>query len=620
MPPAELEALVDGVVRQAMDRDHIAGVEVSVVQDGQLVVKKGYGFAGPGRPVDPDATLFRLGSISQTFTWMALMKDAEAGRIRLDAPANLFLPEGVQIKDQGFRRPVLVSDLMGHTAGFSDRTLGQLYEEDPARVRPLALYLRQERPRRVREPGLWPSYSAYGAALAGEAVSWINNRPYQDIIDSEILRPLQMVHTSVREPYPPRADLPEPMPATLSSQVSTGYRWTDGRLTPQPFEYVTQAAPAGAASSTAADMARYMLLILGGGQLDGVSLYGPETARGFRTPQQAPPAAGMSGFDHGFSDFNLPGGFRGQGHDGDTLWFHSTLVTVPELRLGVFVATNTDTGLALAHSLPARIVERFYATPQPTQRPGSQALIDEAGVYEGTYLTDRRPYAGLEQFVDLLIGQAQVEVTPGGRLAIAGPDGVRAWVPDGPHGRFVEALGPQVSAFQIEDGQAVRWFDPSGTAVFERIGPLRQVRTLGLAAALAALASVATLAGLFTRDRRESRQTPTQGRAGRLQAAIAALWLVAMAALAGFAVEARDVSYVMYDWPGPLMLVASACALVAALFTALTVVMAPAVWRGGRRVDSWTAWRKLRFTLSTLIFAGFSALLAWWGLLEPWSG
>ena len=68
-----------------MDRHHIAGVTVSVVQNGQVVLEKGYGFAAPGRAVDPNTTLFRVGSISKTFTWIALMKEVEAGRMRLDA-------------------------------------------------------------------------------------------------------------------------------------------------------------------------------------------------------------------------------------------------------------------------------------------------------------------------------------------------------------------------------------------------------------------------------------------------------------------------------------------------------------------------------------------------------
>jgi hypothetical protein len=68
------------------------------------------------------------------------------------------------------------------------------------------------------------------------------------------------------------------------------------------------------------------------------------------------------------------------------------------------------------------------------------------------------------------------------------------------------------------------------------------------------------------------------------------------------------------------VILASSCALTAALLTLLTILMAPSVWRGGRRVDSWTPWRKLRFTLTTVIFAAFSLMLGLWGGLAPWSG
>jgi hypothetical protein len=47
--------------------------------------------------------------------------------------------------------------------------------------------------------------------------------------------------------------------------------------------------------------------------------------------------------------------------------------------------------------------------------------------------------------------------------------------------------------------------------------------------------------------------------------------------------------------------------------------MLPVVWRGGRRVESWTSWRKLRFSLTALIFLGFAVILLVWGALQPWS-
>ena len=81
IPPAALEALVDVTVRQTMAREHIAGVTVAVVQDGKVVLKKGYGLADVARqrPVDPDRTLFRVGSISKTFTWLMTLSAVERG-------------------------------------------------------------------------------------------------------------------------------------------------------------------------------------------------------------------------------------------------------------------------------------------------------------------------------------------------------------------------------------------------------------------------------------------------------------------------------------------------------------------------------------------------------------
>jgi CubicO group peptidase (beta-lactamase class C family) len=173
IPPAELEAFIDGVVRQGMQEEHIPGVAVSVVQNGQILLKKGYGSAAftPGRAVDPDNTLFRLGDLSAAFTWLAVLKEVERSHMRLDAPINLYLPEKLQVRDEGYAEPVRLRDLMDHASGFEERALGRLYERDPERVRALDVYLRQERPRRVLAPGMRAEFSDYDAALAGEALS-----------------------------------------------------------------------------------------------------------------------------------------------------------------------------------------------------------------------------------------------------------------------------------------------------------------------------------------------------------------------------------------------------------------------------------------------------------------
>ena len=619
LPVADLEAYVDGVIRDRMSRDHIAGVTIAIVQNGQVVLKKGYGVASlkDGRKVDPNTTLFRIGSISKTFTWIALMNEVDAGRMRLDTPVNIYLPEKLQLKDQGKKTPVRLRDLMTHTAGFEDRALGQLFERDVRRERPLELYLRQERPNRVREPGLLPAYSNYGAGLAGAALANVTGQPFETEIANQVIFPAGLTHTTFREDHPWRADLPAPMAPALAADRSDGFRWTPLGFQTEAPEFIGHIAPAGSASSTAGDMARYMTLLLNNGTIDGKTVFSAKTSALFRTPMYRP-AEGAPGWNAGFMDIPLPGGHRGFGHAGATLWFHSNMVMVPELGLGVFVAVNTDTGADLPASLPATIIERFYA-PRPAVPAPSRITQDQAKAYEGQFLTTRRAYGGLEGFIDRLIGEASVRAAPDGRLTLTLDGQSSQWTATDQPDTFAPLTGSGLLVFQREDSRVTRFFSPMGVAAFERIGFPHEPGLLKMFAVLTALAAIATLIGVATRDRRESRQTPTQARASLMQTIQAMLWLIALIGVGVFASGARDIARVFYGWPSGWLLTASACAFVATLLTIATLAMLPVVWRGGRRVDSWTSLRKLAFTCTTLIFLGFALILAAWGFLEFWN-
>jgi CubicO group peptidase (beta-lactamase class C family) len=623
LPPLELEAFADGLIRDAMDREHIAGVTVSVVQNGQVLLKKGYGAASlsPARKVDPDTTLFRIGSISKTFTWIALMREVEAGRIRIDGPVNLYLPETLQVRDQGFRAPVRVINLMDHSAGFEDRALGQLIERDLRRERPMVEYLRQERPQRVHAPGAMASYSNYGAALAGEAVAYVTGKPYEQLIEEEIFAPLGLRHTTFREVRAAGKDLAAPMPAYMARDVSQGFRWTDAGFKARPYELLGHIAPAGAASSTAADMARYMAALLNDGALDGATLFGPRAAKAFRTPIRQVPE-GINGWAHGFITYDLPGDHRGYGHDGATLSFVSRMVVIPDLKLGVFISTNTETGGELVRRFPDRLVRQFYLRPQIFPRAGSPALAAQAKRYEGDYLGSRRAYGGLEGFIGLLRAGVKVEVSPEGRLLTSAGGETHAWVPEGDpaQGRFISATDDQRLAFIMENGRARAMLGAIGEQTYERTTIWREGGLMSILAGLTLLCAVATFAGIFVRNRREFRETSIQNRAGLIQNIQSILWLTSFSLFGVWLSKTGDTANVMYNWPGASLRIASACAVVSAVLTLITAVAVPAVWRGGRRVDSWSQIRKAGFTFTVLTYLGFSILLLLWGALEPWRG
>jgi len=466
IPPAELEAYVDGVVEPAMEHDHIAGVVVSVVQDGQVVLKKGYGWADveAHRPADPDATLFSIGSITKTFTWLMAMDAVAQGRMNLDAPINTYLPPAVRIPDEGFRRQVRLRDLVTHTPGFEDLIFRDLFIRDPGRLQPLDAYLASHRPGRIWEPGTVSAYSNYGAALTGYAVGQVRGEPWADLLEQSILAPAGMTRTTGREPYPARMGLPAPMPVELASGMSKGYRWSGTGFAVQPFEHVN-GAPAGSISSTASDMARYMRLRLGNGVIDGRTVYGPATAALATTPLLTFP--GGAAVDGAIFQVPVRGGLTAFSHNGATLDFSTNMNLLPSRQLGIFVAANTESGQTLTGALPWLVIEHFYSPPKVPPRPAPE-LLSQAAIYSGEFITTRRPFHGLEAFA-MGFRPTAVSVVAPGYLLIGG----ERFVPSGMAGLFVAADHPPSMVRIVMEGGRAGKLVSSGASCGGATGSIR---------------------------------------------------------------------------------------------------------------------------------------------------
>ena len=117
---ADLEAWLDGFIPFAIAKGNIAGGVVVVVKDGQVLLEKGFGYADveKKKPVDPEATLFRPGSISKLFTWTAVMQLVEQGKIDLDADVNQYLDFKIPPGPDG--EPIRMRDVMTAPPGFEE--------------------------------------------------------------------------------------------------------------------------------------------------------------------------------------------------------------------------------------------------------------------------------------------------------------------------------------------------------------------------------------------------------------------------------------------------------------------------------------------------------------------
>src|SRR5262249_1727341 len=123
--PDGFAPFADSLMSAALEKHHIPGAVLAVVQDGRIAFARGYGFADLESrvPVDPQRTVFRVASVSKLFPATAVMQLVEHGRLDLDADVNHYLRR-FQVPP-AFGKPVTLFDLLTHTGGFDESNLAR---------------------------------------------------------------------------------------------------------------------------------------------------------------------------------------------------------------------------------------------------------------------------------------------------------------------------------------------------------------------------------------------------------------------------------------------------------------------------------------------------------------
>lgn len=403
MTAADLSAFFDGLVPYAIHRGDIAGGVVAVVSNGHIIFAKGYGFADVQKrtPVTPGRTLFRPGSVSKLFTWTAVMQLVQAGKIDLDTDVNSYLDFKIPEK----YGKITLRNLMTHTPGFEE-TIRELFVEKKSELSPMRTYLIRHMPGEIFPPGKVIAYSNYGATLAGYIVQRISGESFDDYVARHIFQPLRMAHSTFLQPLPPN----------LAPLMAKGYT-TASADKPTPFEFV-EAAPAGASSATATDMARFMMAYLNGGSYGGGTILRPATIREMWT-LQVPTAPGLNGYDLGFYDEDR-NGQEIVGHAGDTDVFHSDLHLLPAHHVGVFMSFNSAGQKGAVEDVRTQIFRAFLNRYYPytaSQPPTASTAKADAARVAGFYQASRREDHALQLVYAL--GQTSVSPRSNGEIEIS---------------------------------------------------------------------------------------------------------------------------------------------------------------------------------------------------------
>jgi hypothetical protein len=296
-------------------------------------------------------------------------------------------------------------------------------------------------------PGEVPSYSNYGAALAGYIVQRVSGEPFEQYIARHIFRPLAMNHST----------FVQPLPKPFETDMSKGYVRASGQ--PKPFELISMSA-AGGLSATADDLTRFMMAHLNNGSYDGAQILKPETARLMHKTalQLVPGVPGMAlGFWH--EDRN---GHDIIGHGGDTQWFHSDMHLILDRNVGLFISLNSAGNESLVTSVRREffdgIMDRYFPAASATNAPALPSAKADAEKIAGLYYLSRRSDSNFAVIASLA-QQLPLRANADGTVsvpALVDKNGIARKFRESAPDRWQEVNGMNVFVV-VKDGERIRY-------------------------------------------------------------------------------------------------------------------------------------------------------------------
>jgi len=373
---------VDRLFTEFAVQSHVPGAAWGIIVDGEPahIGATGVRDVATKAPVDAD-TVFRIASMTKSFTAMAILKLRDEGKLSLDDPAERYVPELQGLKYPTSDSPrITIRHLLSHAEGFpednpwGDRQLARTDAE-------LSAMLRAGIPFSTA-PGTAYEYSNYGFAILGRIVSNVSGQRYEDYVAANVLRPLGMTSTTLEAAKVP------------ADRLAHGYRWEDNRWKDEPLLPHGAFGSMGGMLTSMRDLSRYVAAFLSAWPPRD----GPETApirrASLREMQQVwrPAPASVTRTSSGAIQLNSGGygfGLRISqtcsfahlvSHGGGLPGFGSTMQWLPDYGVGIIAFGNltyTGWGRATASAFEA-LAKSGGLKPRMPQPSGSLVAARDA--------------------------------------------------------------------------------------------------------------------------------------------------------------------------------------------------------------------------------------------------
>ena len=330
---------LEKTITKLMEDYNVAGMSVALIKNGELVCVEGYG----KRNVEEDLpmtgdTVLPIGSITKTFTSLALAMLADEGKLDWDTPVIKYIP-WLRLNNPELTENVTARDLMCHRTGTPKYDLQAIYaatDDKEKMVRSLE-YLQTFAPFRTQF-----MYSNQMVSLAGYLVDVLSGETYENFVRERIFAPLGMTSSDF-----------EVESLSKYEKTSKGYIFTGEAFIEPPYMHLGAFGPSGAIVSTAEDMAKFAMFQLGDGTWEGRRLVSEAMMDEMHSPQ-------MNGSPY-FWDFpetekaeyglgwftDIYRGTKLINHGGNTNGFSAQMTLIPDEKFAIVALSNATSSFSV---------------------------------------------------------------------------------------------------------------------------------------------------------------------------------------------------------------------------------------------------------------------------------
>ena len=352
---------------------NVPAVGITLIKNAEVEWQGSLGVANrDSNRIADENTFYRVGSITKTFTALAILKLQEQGKLELSDKLRDYVSTDYFQNPWAEEHPITIEQLLEHTAGLTDMGTAEFGHEDPTPISlDDALEFNSENHRVLWQPGLHSSYSNLGTGFVGAVIEKVSQKTYDDFLTDSVLKPLNMMQSSTL------------LTSQVRSSLATGYDsggWNENDYWHLIFR------PFGALNSSPKEMANLLKLLVNRGTINGERFLSEASIERMENPATTLAAKAGLKFGYGLGNYHTEHkGFVFHGHGGTTAGYLARFDYLLENASGYAVMINSNNSSAIASInklIRDYLVESITPVNIRNDRPLNENLSDYLGYYQ----------------------------------------------------------------------------------------------------------------------------------------------------------------------------------------------------------------------------------------------